>query len=308
MARFLTLLVLLSTLIVGGCQSSEPVTTGDDPAALRARIHHLQAVNDSLSRVASLRNPNLHSTLWAQTSVEYLAVARQAYALAQVRMREALRDSGWTASIQQAKRGASAYGDKPPAVVLDVDETVLDNSAYQARLVLDDETYKSDTWKAWVREEKAGIVPGARSFTRAAVDAGVQVIYLTNRDGDVEAATRANLRALGFPVVDAPDAVLTQSEKAGWESKTARRAWVAERYRILLLIGDNFGDFVPGADTSLKVRRRTNRSFREYWGTRWIVLPNAQYGSWEAALYDFEYGVSPLRRLRMKHRQLEPKR
>lgn len=136
----------------------------------------------------------------------------------------------------------------------------------------------------------------------------MQVIYLTNRDASLEAATRANLTALGFPVDDAPDAVLTQGEREGWASKTARRDWVAERYRILLLVGDNFGDFVAEADTSVSARRARGRSFREYWGSRWIVLPNPQYGSWEAALYDFEYGLPRRSLLDAKREHLTPKR
>lgn len=275
---------------------------------LQNRVDRLESVADSLSRAAFLRNPNLHSTLWAQTAVEYEGAARQAYALAEIQMERALRDSAWTASVAQGQAAPARYRRKPPAVVLDVDETVLDNGAYQARLILDNASYASDTWKQWVREEQAEPVPGALRFTRMAVDRGVQVIYLTNRDADVESATRANLRAHGFPVDDAPDAVLTQYEQTGWGPKQARREWVAERYRVLLLIGDNFGDFVPAADTSVAARQVRGRAFREYWGRRWIVLPNAQYGSWEGALYGFDYGLPPLRRLEKKHGRLDPHR
>ena len=282
--------------------------TPDEASALHDRVDRLEAQNDSLARAASLRNPNLHSTLWTQTAVEYDGAAQQAYRLATVMMERALADSVWTASVEQAEAGSDAYRTKPPAVVLDVDETVLDNSAYQARLVLDDATYDAESWNAWVREETADPVPGALAFTQAAVQQGVQVIYLTNRDAAVESATRDNLRALGFPVDDAPDAVLTQGEQDGWGPKEPRRRWVADRYRILLLIGDNFGDFVPEADTTLGARETISRSFEQYWGTRWIVLPNAQYGSWEAALYNFNYGLPRLQVLQEKHRHLNPKR
>lgn len=301
------LLLATAALLLAACQTTRP-TTGPSVASLQERLDSLETRADSLSRAAYLRNPLLNSTLWTQTSVEYAGTARQAYALAEVMMGRALTDSTWTASLEQAETGSDAYRDKPPAVVLDVDETVLDNSPYQARLVLDDEAYNPQSWKAWVREEKAGAVPGALHFTQTAAQNGVQVIYLTNRDGDVEASTRDNLEALGFPIDDAPDAVLTQGEKKGWESKTARRGWVAERYRILLLIGDNFGDFASEVDTSLAARRQKSQSFRKYWGTRWIVLPNPQYGSWEGALYDFTYGLPPLRLLEEKHEHLTPKR
>jgi acid phosphatase len=296
-----------AVLLLAACRTTRPPA---DPtaASLQERVDALQARVDSLSQAASLRNPLLNSTLWTQTSVEYAGTARQAYALAEVMMERALTDSTWTASLEQAETGSEAYRDKPPAVVLDVDETVLDNSPYQARLVLDDEAYDPQSWKAWVREENAGAVPGALDFTRSAAENGVQVIYLTNRDGDVEASTRDNLEALGFPIDDAPDAVLTQGERKDWDSKTARREWVAERYRILLLIGDNFGDFASEVDTSLAARRQKSQSFQKYWGTRWIVLPNPQYGSWEGALYDFNYGLSPLRLLEEKREHLTPNR
>lgn len=285
-----------------------PTASPEQADALRRQLDSLKTVADSLSRAATLRNPNLHSTLWTQTSVEYNGIARQAYALAEVRMRQARDDSAWTAALEQAKNGVASYRDKPPAVVLDVDETVLDNSAYQARLVLENRQYNSKTWKAWVREEKAEAVPGALDFTQTAVRNGVQVIYLTNRDADVEEATRDNLETLGFPIQDHPDAVLTQYEQDGWEPKSARRDWVAERYRILLLIGDNFGDFVAHADTTVSARRNRSRGLQSYWGKQWIVLPNAQYGSWEGALHDFSYGLSPLRLLEEKHKHLIPKR
>ena len=300
--------VALVLLLVTGCQTLQPEGRTEDRAVLRARADSLEARADSLARAASLRTPLLNSTLWTQTAVEYEGTARQAYRVAEIMMQRALADSQWTASVEQAAEGRDTYRDKPPAVVLDVDETVLDNSPYQARLIQDDASYASESWAAWVREEQAAPVPGALAFTQAAADRGVQVIYLTNRDAPLETATRSNLAALDFPVEDAPDAVLTQGEQDGWDSKTARREWVAERYRILLLVGDNFGDFVAEADTSVSARRAQGQSFREYWGTRWIVLPNPQYGSWDGALYDFDYGLSPLQRLEEKRAHLTPKR
>lgn len=308
MARLLPTLALVALCTLVGCRTSGPAAGPDDVTALQNRVDRLETLTDSLSRAAFLRNPNLHSTLWAQTAVEYEGIARQAYAVAEIQMERALRDSTWTASVAQGQSDPARYRDKPPAVVLDVDETVLDNGAYQARLILDNTSYASGTWKEWVRERQAEPVPGALGFTETAVDRGVQVIYLTNRDADVESATRANLRAHGFPVDDAPDAVLTQSEKKGWGSKQPRREWVAERYRVLLLVGDNFGDFAARVDTSVAARQARSGAFREYWGDRWIVLPNAQYGSWEGALYGFKYGLSPLQRLEKKHRRLDPRR
>ena len=305
-------LVVVCTALAA-CSATQPAA--DRSAALSQRadslaqvVDRLQSRADSLDRAARLRNPNLHSTLWMQTAVEYEGVARSAYQLASVMMDRALRDSTWTASLEQADGGPERFRDLPPAVVLDVDETVLDNSAYQARLIEDNETYDAASWNDWCRERAAVPVPGALAFTQAAAEQGVQVIYLTNRDAEVEDATRDNLRTLGFPVDDAPDAVLTQKEREGWDPKGPRRAWVAERYRILLLLGDNLGDFASGAEASLAERETIADRYDRFWGTRWIVLPNPQYGSWEGALFDFNYGVPPLQKLETKHDRLQTTR
>ena len=134
MPRSVLLLATMAVLLVA-CQTTRPSTT-PPVASLQERIDSLETRTDSLSRAASLRNPLLNSTLWTQTSVEYAGTARQAYRLAEVMMDRALADSTWTASLEQAENGSEAYRDKPPAVVLDVDETVLDNSPYQARLTV----------------------------------------------------------------------------------------------------------------------------------------------------------------------------
>ena len=304
---FFVLLFLLSA-----CASTRP--EGEAPAA-QQRADSLARTVDSLETAVShwksqarLRHPSLDATLWTQTAVEYDGVTRGAYRLAEAMMTRALADSSWTAARSQAEQAPAQYRQKPPAVVLDVDETVLDNSAYQARLIQDYRTYNTESWNAWCREREADAVPGALDFVQQAAEQGVQVIYLTNREASVEAATRDNLKRLGFPVTDAPDAVLTQGEKPGWEPKAPRREWVAERYRVLLLIGDNLGDFVEPADTTLAAREQMADQHEAFWGTRWIALPNPQYGSWEGALFEFDYGLSLLEQLREKRTRLRTKR
>ena len=285
MTRTLTLaLILLMGLTA--CRSTRPAATPDEePVAARE---------------------NLHSTLWVQTSVEYAAAARQAYVLATVMLERALEDSSWTAALAQSEM--EDYRTLPPAVVLDVDETVLDNTPYQARLVLEGETYDSESWQDWVREEGADAIPGALAFTQYAAAQGVEVFYLTNRDAEVEPATRRNLRALGFPLDAGQDVILTQGERPGWEGKEPRRRFVADDYRILLLVGDNYGDFMAGVDTTVEARRTMAAEHAAYWGTRWIVLPNPQYGSWEESLYNFDYSLPAAERLRLKYRTLDPAR
>ena len=290
-------LALVLALTTAACSTTRPAA---ESTMTRA---------DSLEIVAEFSDPTLNSTLWTQTAVEYGGVARQSYALAEIMLERALADSSWTAAIEQAEMGSAAYHDLPPAVVLDVDETVLDNSAYQARLIRQNETYDSASWNAWVRERKATPVPGAVAFTQAAERMGVEVIYLTNRDHSVEDATRDNLRLFDFPLNPNKDLLLTENERPGWDgSKTPRRQFLADQYRILLLVGDNFGDFAPGAESSVGERQRLSQTYERFWGSRWIALPNAQYGSWESALYEFNYGLPYLEQLERKFRHLDPAR
>jgi len=224
----------------------------------------------------------LDATLWMQTSAEYAAMSRQIWTAAARLLPEALADTGWTAALEQE----SGAGKLPPAVIVDVDETVLDNSPYAARLIERDARFSEETWAEWVNEARARPVPGALEFVRRARELGVEVFYVTNRLANLEAGTRRNLEAMGFPAGDAEDVYLLKGERDEWGSdKTSRRAWVAERYRVLLLVGDDLNDFTNGArGTSVAARARLVERHGDRWGTRWIVLANPTYGSWVSAL------------------------
>lgn len=251
---------------------------------------------------------NLHAVLWTQTAVEYRALSRQSYELATRALDDALADPHWTAAVEQ--EGKAGYESLPPAVVLDIDETVLDNAMFQARLVLEDGTYDEEAWQAWCREQKATAIAGALAFTRYAAEKGVTVVYVTNRRKPVEDATIANLKAEGFDVEatsdPSRDRVLTRGEN-GWDSsgKTARRETVAARYRVLLLVGDNLTDFVEAGRLSLEERDRIYERYASYWGKRWIVLPNPQYGSWETAVFGDDFSLSDEERRQRKRDALK---
>lgn len=249
-------------------------------------------------------NENLHSVLWMQTAAEYAGLTQQTYQAARRMVDSALTVSDWTASLEQAER--SGYETLPPAVVVDVDETVLDNSAYQARLVRDGAQYDRASWQAWVREEAATPVPGALAFAQHAAEQGVTVFYLTNRRAAVEEATRANLAQLGFPLDPEVDTVIMRGERPAWDTgdKTTRREAIADDYRILVMAGDNLGDFIGEVERSVEERARLAERYSGYWGTRWFVLPNPQYGSWEGALFEYDYGLSREERLERKYDHL----
>ena len=289
---FIVILVVLTVFITSGCAVS--LRTG------RTASSRLGAGSNE----ASIRHEGLNGTLWTQTSVEYEGVTRSIYSLATLRLEQALSDSMWTASLEQLD--SRGYSSLPPAVILDVDETVLDNSAFQARLIEDDSTYNQAIWRRWVLEEKATPVPGALEFTRYADSRGVKVFYLTNRHSSLEKATLNNLIAMGFPVDPYGDTIFTRGEIEAWRpsDKTPRREFIANDYRILLLIGDNYGDFTGASSGSLEERARSAEGFAPYWGKKWIVLPNAQYGSWEGALFDYRYRLSEVEKLDMKYKRL----
>jgi 5'-nucleotidase (lipoprotein e(P4) family) len=238
---------------------------------------------------ATATHENLNAVVWMQTALEYEATALQAFRLAHMQLDAALADPSWTAAIEQTGDPSQKRG---TAVVLDVDETVLDNSYYQARMIRDRTEYSSATWDPWVQEARATAIPGAMEFTKYAASKGVTVFYVTNRTANLEDATRRNLVALGFPVqtsgaTDAAiDTVLTRGERPEWQAsaKGPRRAHIANGYRILLLIGDDLGDFVADASGTVAERQTKTAPQEDWWGRRWIMVPNPSYGSWERAV------------------------
>lgn len=233
------------------------------------------------------------ATLWAQSAAEFRAAAIQTYAAATHALDAALADRAGTT--------------KPAAVVLDLDETALDNSGYAARSIRRGATFHFDAhWSAWVAESSAPAVPGVREFLEHARSRGVTPFYVTNRTAAMEAATRVNLEALGFPLSATEDTVLVRGERPEWSAsdKTARRDHIASRYRILLLLGDDLNDFAAVRGASPEDRRKFVDATEENWGTLWFMVPNPIYGSWEGAATG--PSGSPCDELQKKIDALEP--
>jgi 5'-nucleotidase (lipoprotein e(P4) family) len=235
-------------------------------------------------------NDNLNAVLWTQRSVEFKGTAETAFALARIRLDQALRDRDWTAAPAEQ---TGSYRRLPPAVVLDVDETVLDNSAYQAWNVVAGTSFDPKTWTSFVNARMSVPIPGAVEFTQYAAGKGVAVFYVTNRTAEEEPATRENLAQYGFPLDGSTDTLLTAQERPEWKSaKSTRRAFIAENYRILLLIGDNFGDFVDAYRGTEDERQQAYDADAEHWGHDWIVIANPTYGSFESAPYAHDFKLS----------------
>ncbi len=236
------------------------------------------SVRASAAEAPQAANDGRNAVRYVREAAEYTALCRQAYTTAQLGLDEAFDDPTWTAALEQ--RGE--FGGLPPAVVLDVDETVLNNSEYQERLVASNDEYTPEGWSAWTAEGLAGAVPGALAYVQEAQARGIAIVYLTNRKAAEEDATRRNLTELGFPIDESYDAVLTRGEQPEWDTsdKSTRRGAVAKQFRILQLVGDNLGDFLGQVDVSTEERAALVSKYADLWGVRWIVLPNPMYGSW----------------------------
>lgn len=225
----------------------------------------------------------LDGVLWMQTAAEFWALSQSAFDRATQTLDRALADKNWTAALEQ--ESVPSLPALPPAVVMDVDETVLDNSQFQGQLVLDRTDFVPQTWTAWVEQASAPEIPGAIDFINAARTKGIRVIFVTNRTAAEERKTVQNLDALLGNATD-PDDVLSSGEHQWASDKSPRRRFVAERYRILLLVGDDLNDFVSvsaAASPSDRVALAKTHSMR--WRDRWVLVPNPLYGSWERILY-----------------------
>ncbi len=210
---------------------------------------------------AQLAQQGVDGTIYQNASAEVHRLFQQGYELARIRL-----------DANLAKPHPL-----PPAVIVDIDETVLDNSPYQAANSAKGLTYSPKTWKEWTALAKAKALPGAVDFLNYAVSKGCSVFYLSNREEDEEDATVRNLVSEGFPMADAPHVM----PMAGTSDKTARRVEVAKTHSIVLLVGDQLTDL----DESFKDRgvgegKPHVDAMRDTLERYFIMLPNSMYGVW----------------------------
>jgi len=249
---------------------------------------------------------NLNAVAWMQTSVEYKLLAGQTWRSGLVQLDHAIKSPTWDA-LTPDEREKPAKG-LPMAVIVDIDETVLDNSPYQARLIRDHASYNDVTWSDWVMEEKATAIPGALEFARAANARGVTIFYVSNRAAHLKDATLNNLRKLGFPLKDDKQFLglgyyVDNCEQQGSE-KNCRRISIGRQYRVLMQFGDQIGDMVTVLANTREGREETVKPYLSWVGERWFVLPNPSYGSWEPALFNNEWSQSEDERRAQKYQAL----
>lgn len=208
----------------------------------------------------------LYTSAWIQRSAEYKALCLQSYALAKLRLDEAISQN---------------QGDKPLAIVTDIDETILDNSPNSVHQALKGEDYTDESWNEWCARAEAEVMAGAQAFFNYAAERGVKVYYISNRFETNRQGTLTNLRKHNFPYAQDEYLLLRTSTS----DKTERRSKVAVDHDIVLLLGDNLGDFDHLFDAANESKRdEALWQMQQEFGRRFIVLPNPNYGTWDKAM------------------------
>jgi len=224
-----------------------------------------------------IREYTIQSVLWQQNAAEYKALTYQSYFLARLQLDKVL--------TKMTSQNTNL------AVVTDIDETVLDNSPFNGKLIELDKPFSKDLWLEWGNLSTADTIPGALEFFNYAVDRGVEIFYISNRYMEQQAATIKNLRKFGFPFADKAHVLLKDKTSA----KESRRQKVTKKYQIVLLLGDNLSDFSSIFDKQgTKRRNALVDSLRYAFGSRFIVFPNPMYGDWESkGIYEGRYDWKP---------------
>ncbi|MGH8025511.1 MAG: 5'-nucleotidase, lipoprotein e(P4) family [Pseudoxanthomonas sp.] len=251
----------------------------------------------------------LYATLWMQHSTEYRGAALQAFESARAQLKTATKCG--TAELGQLEQSKGVCGAKSPwakrpaAIIFDLDETLLDNSAYQGFQIKHRELYDDARWETWVKSEEALEIEGAVEFVKSASKAA-RIYYVSNRacrQPIGNAGTEQELRKLcpqlldtmtamqklGFPKADDRSYFYLKGMYAGLKSKEEIRREIAAGHRISMLVGDNLEDFVENH----AVYAEKEAALSRLWGKRWFIIPNPAYGSWPGVLTaDIEQGIA----------------
>ncbi len=229
----------------------------------------LQA-QDSVQTFHSQQELKLYPLLWQQTAAEYRALCYQAFNLATLRLDEALKNN-------QHKNNL--------AVITDLDETILDNSNIEAQKIKTGKDINYNDWLNWLNKPGLPTVPGGVAFLQYAAGKGVTIFYISNRDLKSMQITLAVLQKLNLPNADSNHILLMTNTL----SKEARRQAVMKDYNVVILLGDNLNDFMQVFEGKpINERFAATDNVKDDWGKKFIVLPNADYGEWEEALYNYQ--------------------
>jgi 5'-nucleotidase (lipoprotein e(P4) family) len=216
-------------------------------------------------------------TAWVQSSAEYRALTISIYNMSKIIL-----------DMHLAKPSA-----KPKAIILDLDETLLDNAPFQAMTVAEQTGYP-DGWFDWIDAAQAEATPGGLDFLNYADSKGVQIFYLSNRKNKGEREgpglenTLKNIVALHFPQAEASHVYL----RTGSSSKEERRQAIMADHDVVMMFGDNLNDLSDDfKGGSVAERKAAVAAHVDEFGVSWIVLPNPMYGEWEGAMYSYNWGA-----------------
>lgn len=217
----------------------------------------------------------MYPVLWHQTSAEYRALCYQAFNAAKTYLETLIPNRGTNEKF---------------AIITDLDETIIDNSYLEAKQIKEGKEYSSARWKEWVNLSAATGVPGAVEFLQWAASRNITIFYISNRSVSDVKPTLANLIKLQLPNADEEHMLFLSAES----TKEPRRQIVAKDHKIVMLMGDNLNDFSNLFEKkSIDDRKMETDKVKDEWGKKFIVLPNAIYGEWENAFYDYKRNLTP---------------
>ncbi|MDX8360809.1 5'-nucleotidase, lipoprotein e(P4) family [Cytobacillus sp. IB215316] len=261
--------------IITGCGTPNANEETGENAAGEETTEEQNETNEEAPQASTVNIPaeNIMSTLWHQTSGERNALYYQGYNIGKMML-----DQNLTENIEKKR-----------AIVLDLDETVLDNDPYQAYAAVNEVEYP-EGWDDWINSASAELLPGALEFLQYADEQGVDIYYISNRKEEQKEATIKNMEYHGIPQ-STEDRILLKTDES---SKKARRDQVLADHEIILLFGDNLADFADVFDKQTVPERNSSvDDLKADFGSKFIVFPNPMYGDWEGAVYDFNWDLTP---------------
>ena len=228
--------------------------------------------------------------LWMRTSAEYRALAYQGYNVAMNAVKMAVTDP--------------SHQRKPLAIVLDADETVVDNTKLMGESIVNGNgRFDAPWWRQAVHQGKSQAMPGAVEFLNEVHKQGVEIFYVSNRYAPVNLdVTIQNFKELGFPSVDKDHVLLFEKDS----DKQPRFDMIAKKYYVVVYMGDNAGDFPIGTKgKTLAERNAIIDAHKEDFGTTFVVFPNPAYGSWVSALAKGYQNLSPEEQKQVNNQYLQ---
>ena len=264
------ILLIIASFIMAGSISAQ--TMHQSAATQRSVLISQDSLKADVQKEVDMK---MYPVLWHQTSAEYRALCYQAFNAAKTYIETLI---------------PNREPNEKFAIITDLDETIIDNSYLEAKQIKEGKEYNNARWKEWVNMSAATEVPGAIEFLQWAASRNITIFYISNRSVSDVKATLANMKKLQLPNADEEHMLFLSTES----TKEPRRQIVAKDHKIVMLMGDNLNDFTNLFEKkSIDDRKAETDKVKDEWGKKFIVLPNAIYGEWENAFYDYKRNLTP---------------